>query len=97
MKRRMFVIPMKFQTRLRPCRIAVCAEVENALLNDHLRTMTTCCGTTSATESIRNVTRDGGFRQYQPPNPSDRDSDEKCFSQDSTRRPAVTGLPEQSP
>lgn len=51
--------------------------VENALLK---RIITTCCEVTPPTElitePIRNLVREGEFRQNQRPNPSGHDSDQ---------------------
>ena len=97
MRRLQSFITIIFETRLRMCRIAVCADGENSSLKD--------CVQVTMNRPMKQfrltITLDSPlalrFAENGTPRTSDRPRVAKSFSQESTRPTATTGLLEQRP
>jgi hypothetical protein len=97
MRRFQTVIAIIFETRLRPCRIAVCAEGENSSLNDRFSINTITPGMQFRLAITLTLSLALRFSENGSPKTSNRHAVATSFSQESARPPATTGLLEQRP
>ncbi len=97
MSRRQTLIAIIFKTRLRPCRIAVCAEGENLSLKDRFTINTITPGMRFRLTMTLYSPLAQRFSENRTPKTSNRHAVAISFSQERTRPPATTGLLEQRP
>ena len=91
------VIAIIFKTRLRPCRIAVCADSENYSLADYFQVNMNKFRKQFRLSITLNSQRALRFAENRTLKTSNRHRVAKSFSQQRTRPPATTGLLEQRP
>ena len=97
MSRRQSFIAIIFETRLRPCRIAVCAEGGNSSLKDRFSIDTITPGMQFRLAITLTLSLALRFAVNRSPKTSNRHAVATSFSQESARPPATTGLLEQRP
>ena len=97
MRRHQTIIAANFETRYRPCRIAVRAEGENPSANGRFATNMIRSRSQFRLGITLNSETTLRFSENRQPKTSNRHAVAMSFSQESTRRTATTGLLEQRP